>query len=59
MALFDSSERSWPITLIARSKDCPGRYREWKPPKDGWFCKETNKKCSENICPYRADEESG
>jgi hypothetical protein len=50
------SEKSWQIALIAESTDCPGRYMKWNPPKDGWYCKETDRRCSMNKCPQRIDE---
>ena len=49
------SEKSWQIALIAESKDCPSRYMKWNPPKDGWYCKETDRRCSMNKCPQRID----
>ena len=48
-------EKSWHVMLIAKSNDCPGRYRKWNPPTEGWFCKETNKRCSLNQCLLKTD----
>jgi len=45
-------EKSWQLTLIIEPQECPERYRKWRPVKAGWFCKETNKRCSKNQCPY-------
>ena len=53
MAIKDRREESWQIKLIAKSEDCTGRYRKWKPPRDGWFCRETNKGCAIHKCPRK------
>ncbi|MGD9031100.1 MAG: hypothetical protein PVJ69_04780 [Desulfobacteraceae bacterium] len=55
MLKTDPSEKSWQIVLITESKDCPSRYMKWNPPKDGWYCKETDRRCSLNKCPQRLD----
>lgn len=57
MATTDSNERSWEIRIIAKSEDCPERYRKWNPPREGWFCRQTNKKCSTNKCPHKTEEQ--
>ena len=35
MTTTDSKERSGEIRIIAKSQDCPERYRKWNPPREG------------------------
>jgi len=48
-------KKSWRITLIVEPKDCPERYRKWRPVRAGWFCKKTSKRCSKNQCLYKTE----
>lgn len=54
-ALIDkASRKSWIIQLVVSSEDCPHRYRKWKPPQKGFFCKfRDGKKCIEDKCEFR------
>ena len=59
MEIISYPEKSWKIMLKAKSSDCPKRYRKWRPPEEGWFCRENNKRCSINVCQYIAEDERG
>lgn len=49
------TEKTWQIQVVAESEECNARYRKWNPPKEGWFCRETDKQCSIKACPYIAE----
>jgi len=47
-------EKSWLIKVEMNSEECPERFKKWNPPKNGYFCKISNKRCSKTNCKKRA-----
>jgi hypothetical protein len=56
MATVIELEKSWRIHLVEESKNCVKKYKKWNPPKEGWFCRDTNKKCCKGSCPYKTED---
>ena len=50
-----NTENTWQIKVVTESEECSERYRKWNPPKEGWFCRATDKQCSPSACPYRSE----
>ena len=53
MSECSSAENTWQIKVVTESEECSERYRKWNPPKEGWYCRETDKQCSVGSCPCR------
>jgi len=48
------SRKPWMVQPVISSEDCPHRYRKWKPPQKGFFCKfRDGKKCIEDKCKFK------
>ena len=51
MAKIINIEKKWQVVITVNSEDCPNKYRKWRPVVEGWFCRETEKRCTRNKCP--------
>ena len=47
--------KEWQIAITVNSQDCPNKFRKWKPAAEGYFCRETQKRCTRNKCPFQID----
>ena len=52
MATIISIKKTWQALIPINSQDCIKKYRKWKPATEGWFCRETDKRCTINKCPF-------
>jgi len=54
-AEIDGAPRElWLIQPIISSEKCSHRYRKWKPPQKGFFCKLLGgKECNKDVCKFR------
>jgi len=43
-------EESWIILVEMDYDKCPERFRKWRPPQNGYFCRLTSDVCNKKFC---------